>query len=130
AEGDGHAGRLADVHAVRHQPGATCADGHPLGVRTGRYGDDHALANGAIAHLRANLQDCPGALVADNVRPTGHRTAGAVQHVTAFDADCLDADHNPARWTHRVRRLFVAKYIRPTGFVVHRCLHVVWPSSA
>src|SRR5665811_960642 len=94
-----------------------------------RHAGDDALSDAAFGDLVADLDDRPGALVADDVGRRRHLTAGTVEGVATLDADRLDADHHVAGPTLRVGDLFVAEHLGSAGLVVHLSLiHISEPT--
>ena len=76
-----------------------------------------------LRHLRADLDDLAGGLVADDVRMGDQRPAGAVQRVAALDADRLDPDHHALRMALRVGDVLVLQNARTAVLVVDRRFH-------
>ena len=69
----------------------------PHSPQDGRPREDHAVADGEAADVRADRLDDPGALVAEHHRPRPHPLALDDVQVGAADADGVDAHEHVAR---------------------------------
>ena len=92
-------------------------------MRARQHRGHHPLADVAVADSLADLPDRARALVTHDVRRRRHHAAGAVEGVTALDADGLDLDQHGARAADRVGHVLVAKDLGGPGLVVDGCLH-------
>jgi len=78
-------------------------------VRPGCVQRHDAVPDGAAVDSRADLTDCPGAQVADDMWHRGRLGRRAGEEVAALDADRLGIDHDEAVRALRLGNVFVAK---------------------
>ena len=91
------------------------------------------VARDQVVDPVADVEHDASALVAHDVRNTGHVAAQPAEGVATLDAYGFNPDEHLPRSAGRIGNVLVAEDIRPACLVVRRCLHdspsvVDWPT--